>query len=275
MTHTAAAVPRDVGGGAVPTVDGPLARSAASSNVAPVTNESTTRPGPVPPARTGPLVVVCDVDSTFIRDEVIELFARFAGVEAQVAAVTQAAMRGELDFAASLTERVATLAGLSVDVIDSVRAAVRLTPGAADFATALAAHGHTLALVSGGFEEVVQPLATQLGIPYVTANRFEVRDGRFTGRVQGRIVDRAVKAATLQALAAQLGVPRERTVAVGDGANDLDMLHAAGTGIAFCAKPVVRAQADVVIDEPDLRLVLDRLGVPRPAAADERASATL
>ncbi len=218
----------------------------------------------MPLGHTGPLLVVCDVDSTFIRDEVIELFARFAGVEPEVAAVTEAAMRGELDFAESLRARVAALAGLSTETVEQVRAAVRLTPGAAQFAAALAGHGHTLALVSGGFEEVVRPLADELSITHVTANRFEVASGRLTGRVEGRIVDRGVKAARLRELARELGIPRERTVAVGDGANDLDMLAAAGLGVAFCAKPVVREEADVVVDEPDLRLVLDVLGVPRP-----------
>lgn len=220
--------------------------------------------GPVRQERTGPLLVVCDVDSTFIRDEVIELFARHAGVQEQVATATAAAMRGELDFAQSLRARVATLAGLSTDVVHEVRREVRLTDGALELTTGLAAAGHTLALVSGGFEEVVWPLAHRLGIAHVVANRFETADGRFTGQVQGRIVDRRVKAATLRDLAAVLGIPAANTVAVGDGANDLDMLAAAGVGIAFCAKPIVREAADVVIERPDLRLVLDALGVPRP-----------
>lgn len=208
---------------------------------------------------------MCDVDSTFVRDEVIELFARHAGVEEAVAAATDAAMRGEADFAASLRARVALLAGLPVDVADEVRATLSLTPGAAQFARALRAGGHTLALVSGGFEEVLQPLADALGIPHAVANRFEVRDGRLTGRVSGRIVDAQVKAETLRELAASLDIPRERTAAVGDGANDLEMLAAAGVGIAFTAKPVVKEAADIVIDEPDLLLVLDALGIRREA----------
>lgn len=234
-----------------------------SSQTSLSTQSTQTGQDPHPPTGAGSWLVVCDVDSTFLRDEVIELFARHAGVEAQVAAVTEAAMRGELDFAQSLHERVALLAGLPVQVAQEVRAAVRLTPGAAEFARALRDGGHTLALVSGGFAEVVEPLARELGIPHVTANRFEVVDGTLTGRVSGRIVDRQVKADTLRELATQLGIPRERTAAVGDGANDLDMLAAAGTGIAFTAKPVVRDAATVVIDEPDLRLVLDALGLPR------------
>ncbi len=215
------------------------------------------------PQRTGPLLVVCDVDSTFIRDEVIELFARHADAETQVSAVTDAAMRGELDFSESLQARVALLTGLPVTVIDKVRDAVQLTPGAVEFARSLRAGGHTLALVSGGFEEVVLPLARELGIDYARANRFAVTDGYFTGAVDGRIVDRAVKADTLLELAERLGIARENTVAVGDGANDLDMLAVAGIGVAFAAKPVVRRAADIVIDEPDLRLVLDALGIPR------------
>ena len=218
---------------------------------------------PPPLAEGGPWLVVCDVDSTFLRDEVIELFARHAGVEAEVAAVTEAAMRGELDFAESLRARVALLKDLPIEVAEHVRAGVRLTPGAAQFARALHAGGHTLALVSGGFAEVVEPLARELGIGHVTANRFEVVDGTLTGRVSGRIVDRGVKADTLRDLATSLGIPRERTAAVGDGANDLDMLAAAGTAIAFTAKPIVREAADVVIDAPDLLLVLDALGLPR------------
>ena len=220
--------------------------------------------GPVPLGRTGPLLVVSDVDSTFIRDEVIELLARHAGVEEQVAAVTAAAMRGELDFAASLRARVATLAGLPSDVVYDVRREVRLTDGAWDLSRGLAAAGHTFALVSGGFDEVVRPLAQRMDIAHVTANRLEVADGRLTGRVNGRIVDRSVKAGTLVDLAARLGIPLERTVAIGDGANDLEMLATAAVGIAFCAKPVVREAADIVIDTPDLRFVLDALGVQRP-----------
>ncbi|NYE03162.1 phosphoserine phosphatase [Kineosphaera limosa] len=232
-----------------------------STSASPSTQHGT---GPAATRRPGPVLVVSDVDSTFIRDEVIELFARHAGVEEQVAKVTAAAMRGELDFTQSLHARVKALAGLPVEVIHDVRREVRLTEGAAEFVAGLAAGGHTLALVSGGFEEVVTPLAARMGIGHVVANRFEVADGRFTGRVAGRVVDRRVKAATLVELAQRLGIPVENTVAVGDGANDLDMLSVAGTGIAFCAKPVLREAADIVIDRPDLRLVLDALAIDRP-----------
>lgn len=215
----------------------------------------------------GPLVLVMDVDSTLIRDEVIELLAEHAGTREEVAAVTETAMRGELDFAGSLHARVATLEGLSVDVLDRVRAAVRLTPGARTLVTTLVEGGHTVGLVSGGFAEVVDDLARELGIPTTRANKLEIVDGRLTGKVLGEVVDRAAKADFITRLAASAGIEMDRTVAVGDGANDLDMMAAAQLGIAFCAKPAVREQADVSIDEPDLRRVLDILAInalPQP-----------
>ena len=218
----------------------------------------------------GPLVLVMDVDSTLILDEVIELIAEHAGTRAEVAAVTEAAMRGELDFAGSLHARVATLEGLSVEVLDRVRAAVRLTPGARTLVSSLVEAGHVVGLVSGGFTEIVNDLARDLGIPTARANHLEIVDGRLTGKVLGEVVDRAAKADFITRLAAASGVDMDRTVAVGDGANDLDMMAAAQVGIAFCAKPTVREQADVAIDEPDLRQVLDLLGVtPVPQPDDE------
>jgi phosphoserine phosphatase len=156
-------------------------------------------------------------------------------------------MRGELDFAESLRERVATLAGLPTTVFAEVLAEVVLSPGAEELIAELGRRGWPVALVSGGFVEVVGPLASRLGITRYRANTLEVVDGRLTGRVEGEIVDRAVKARTLRELAAELGVPMERTLAIGDGANDLDMLAAAGFGVAFNAKPVVCAQADAVV----------------------------
>ncbi|MFN8123021.1 MAG: phosphoserine phosphatase SerB [Thermoleophilia bacterium] len=214
-------------------------------------------------ARRGRRLVVMDVDSTLIQDEVIELLAAHAGREAEVAAVTERAMRGELDFAASLHERVACLAGLPESVIGEVREAVRLTPGARTLCRTLGRLGFTLAVVSGGFIEVVGPLAEELGIHHAHANRLEVRDGVLTGRVTGTVVDRAEKAAALRRFAAAEGLPLSRTVAVGDGANDLDMLAAAGLGIAFNAKPVVQAQADTSVNVPYLDAVLYLLGIPR------------
>lgn len=215
----------------------------------------------------GPIVLVLDVDSTLIQDEVIELLAEHAGTREEVAAVTEAAMRGELDFAQSLHARVATLRGLPVDVLDEVRAAVRLTPGARTLVTTLIEGGHSVGLVSGGFAEIVDPLGAALGIESVRANALEVRDGHLTGAVLGEVVDRATKKDFLLRLAASSGIEADRTVAVGDGANDLDMMAAAQVGIAFCAKPAVREQADVAIDEQDLRRVLDVLGItalPQP-----------
>jgi phosphoserine phosphatase len=218
----------------------------------------------------GPLVLVLDVDSTLIQDEVIELIADHAGTREEVAAVTEAAMRGELDFAGSLHARVATLEGLPVEVLEQVRATVRLTPGARTLVTTLVENGHVVGLVSGGFLEVVAPLAEELGIETVRANSLEIVDGRLTGRVSGEVVDRAAKAEFITRLAASAGVETDRTVAVGDGANDLDMMAAARLGIAFCAKPAVREQADVAIDERDLRRVLDVLRIePLPQDDDE------
>jgi len=225
-------------------------------------------------ARHGRRLVVLDVDSTLIQDEVIELLAAHAGREREVAAVTERAMRGELDFAASLHERVAALAGLDAAVLDDVRAAVRLTPGAQTLCDVLHRLGFTLALVSGGFTEVVQPLADSLGIAHVRANGLEVVEGRLTGRVSGPVVDRAAKAVALREFAAAEGLPMSRTVAVGDGANDLDMLAAAGLGIAFNAKPLVREQAQTSLTSPYLDSVLYLLGISREEVEEAGAAAT-
>ncbi|HIZ99341.1 MAG TPA: phosphoserine phosphatase SerB [Candidatus Janibacter merdipullorum] len=229
------------------------------------TQEST--PGVAPGV--GPIALVMDVDSTLIQDEVIELLAEHAGTREEVARVTESAMRGELDFAESLHARVATLEGLDAAVLDDVRAAVRLTPGARTLVSTLIGAGHAVGLVSGGFIEIVGPLAEDLGIDTARANSLEVVDGRLTGRVLGEVVDRRTKADVLTRLAAAVGAEADRTVAVGDGANDLDMMAAAHLGIAFCAKPAVREQADVAVDEPDLRRVLDILGIPPLPQADD------
>ena len=223
-------------------------------------------------ARQGRRLVVMDVDSTLIRDEVIELLARHAGREAEVAAVTERAMRGELDFAESLHARVATLTGLPVSVFDDVIEAVRLTPGARTLVATLQDLGFAVALVSGGFVEVVKPLAKSLGIKHVAANRLEVSDGVLTGKVKGEVVDRAMKATMLKKFAAAEGLPLSRTVAVGDGANDLDMLAAAGLGIAFNAKPAVRASADTALNFPYLDAVLYLLGFSREEVEDAAAN---
>ncbi|MBO0608327.1 phosphoserine phosphatase SerB [Myceligenerans salitolerans] len=204
-------------------------------------------------------LIVTDVDSTFLQQEVIELIADHAGTRAEVAAVTERAMRGELDFAGSLRERVATLAGVPVSALDKVRDAVELMPGAAELVAQCQARGWAFGLVSGGFEEVVRPIAESLGIRLVRANRLEVADGVLTGRTLGPVVDRAAKAAILREWAAAEGVPMAATVAVGDGANDLDMIAAAGVGVAFRAKPVVKDQAPHSIDG-SLAEVLTLLG---------------
>ncbi|KGN38728.1 phosphoserine phosphatase SerB [Knoellia subterranea] len=214
-------------------------------------------------ARRGRRLVVMDVDSTLIQDEVIELLARHAGREAEVAAVTERAMAGELDFAESLHARVATLAGLDASVLEEVRQAVRLTPGARTLVRTLKRLGFTVALVSGGFIEIVQPIADELSIDHARANRLEVVDGRLTGRVVGGVVDREGKAAALREFAEEAGLPLARTVAIGDGANDLDMLGTAGLGIAFNAKQVVREQADTAVNVPYLDAVLHLLGITR------------
>ena len=222
-------------------------------------------------ARRGGRLVVMDVDSTLIQDEVIELLAQHAGRAAEVAAVTESAMRGELDFAQSLHARVATLAGLPVSVLDEVRDAVRLTPGARTLVRTLKRLGFTVGVVSGGFVEVVEPIAHELGIDHVRANRLEVVDGRLTGRVVGDVVDRAGKAAALREFAALEGLPLARTVAIGDGANDLDMLAVAGLGVAFNAKPMVRRQADTSLTVPYLDAVLFLLGISREEIEDADA----
>ncbi|MHB1287758.1 phosphoserine phosphatase SerB [Georgenia sp.] len=211
-------------------------------------------------AAAGVGLLVMDVDSTLITAEVIELLAAHAGTQEQVAAVTGRAMRGELDFAASLRARVATLAGLDVGVLDAVRAAVELTPGVRELVDAVHVVGGRVGVVSGGFAEVVGPLASALGVDHAVANTLEVSGGRLTGRTTGPIVDRAAKERSLRAWARADGVPLDRVVAVGDGANDLDMLAAAGLGVAFCAKPVVVERADAAVSFPRLDAVLGLLG---------------
>ena len=202
-----------------------------------------------------------DADSTLIREEAIELLADAAGSLALVASVTERAMRGELDFAASLRERVATLEGLDVSVFDGVRALMTPTDGVPELVAGVHAVGGRIGVVSGGFHELLDPLAARLGLDFCRANRLEVDGGRLTGRVRGDIVDAHAKAMALDEWATASGIRLDRTVAVGDGANDLEMLGRARLGIAFCAKPVVRERADVAIDTPDLSAVLPLLGL--------------
>ncbi len=213
--------------------------------------------------RRGKRLIVFDVDSTLIQGEVIEMLAARAGTEAKVVQITEAAMRGELDFEESLRERVATLAGLPAEVVDEVADEVELMPGARTTLRTLRRLGFHCGVVSGGFRQVIEPLAHELMLDYVAANQLEIVDGKLTGRVIGPIIDRPGKAKALRDFAHQAGVPMEQTVAVGDGANDIDMLAAAGLGVAFNAKPALREVADASLSHPYLDTVLFILGVTR------------
>ncbi|WP_288026648.1 phosphoserine phosphatase SerB [Arthrobacter sp.] len=206
--------------------------------------------------------IIMDVDSTLIQQEVIELLASHAGTEAEVAKVTAAAMRGELDFAQSLHHRVATLAGLPESVLAEVGRKVKLSVGAERLVARAKAAGHTVAAVSGGFSQILAPLAAELGLDFALANDLEIIDGRLTGKVSGAVVDRAAKAASLRAWSAKAGIGQGATMAIGDGANDLDMMAAAALGVAFNAKPAVRAVADAQINLPNLDVALVLAGIP-------------
>ncbi len=213
--------------------------------------------------RRGQRLVVMDVDSTLIQDEVIDLLAERAGVLDEVAEITERAMRGEIDFAESLKERVALLAGLPAEALEETARRIRLTPGARTLCRTLRRLGFRVCLVSGGFREVIAPLAEQLEVDGLRANALEIVEGRLTGRVTGVIVDRHGKREALEEFAREFGIPVARTIAIGDGANDLDMLDAAGLGIAFNAKPVVQAAADTAVNAPYLDSVLFLLGITR------------
>lgn len=205
-------------------------------------------------------LVVLDVDSTLIEQEVIELLAEEAGSLEHVAAITARAMAGELDFARSLAERVDTLTGLDVAALERVSARISLTPGAELLVEGIHAAGGVVAVVSGGFHELLDPLAAELGLDAHRANRLEVIDGRLTGRTTGVVIDAAAKRDALLEWAHRFEVPLTRTVAVGDGANDLAMMQAAALSIAFDAKPLVRAAAHLSLPERDLSTVLGVLG---------------
>ena len=200
-------------------------------------------------------LVQLDVDSTFIQQEAIELLAAKAGVLEEVARITQAAMRGELDFSESLIARVALLKGLSEDSITQVQSEITLTDGAVELVELLHSKGHCISLVSGGFTNILQPLVDRLKIDFYRANTLEIVNGRLTGKVLGSIVDRAAKAQALKEFAQACSVELSNTVAIGDGANDLDMMALAGISIAFNAKPIVQSDADYSIKEPSLRSV--------------------
>ena len=202
-------------------------------------------------------LIVMDIDSTLINEEVIDLLGEEAGVGDKVAGITERAMRGELDFRQALEERVGLLAGLDESVFDRTFARVTFTPGAVELVAAAHARGWKVGVVSGGFHEVADKIVAAAGIDYCLANRLEVTDGKLTGRLAADVVTKERKLAALRAWAAELGLDMARTVAMGDGANDIPMIQAAGVGIAFCAKPKTRAAAPHHIDERDLMLALD------------------
>jgi len=206
-------------------------------------------------------LVQLDVDSTFIQQEAIELLAAKAGVLEQVAAITASAMRGELDFEQSLRARVALLKGLPESAIAEVQMQISLTDGAQNLVETLHGKGHSVSLVSGGFIDIIEPMIKAMSIKYYKANKLEIVEGVLTGGLIGPVVDRAAKADALREFAKASSVPIENSVAIGDGANDLDMMAAAGLSIAFNAKPIVVEAADLAINEPSLRSVIALIGV--------------
>jgi len=206
-------------------------------------------------------LIQLDVDSTFIQQEAIELLANRAGVLEQVSTITEAAMRGELDFSESLIVRLKLLKGLPEDVIREVSQEIKLTDGALELVQALHQRGHAIALVSGGFRQIMQDTVTELAIDYFRANELEIIDGFLTGNVVGAIIDRNAKAVALREFAELAGVDMSNTVAIGDGANDLGMMEIAEISIAFNAKPIVEQSADFSIKEPSLRSVMEIIGL--------------
>lgn len=202
-------------------------------------------------------LIVMDIDSTLINEEVIDLLGEEAGVGEQVAAITKRAMRGEIDFKQALEERVGLLAGLGQEVFDRTFERVTFTPGALELVRAAHERGWKVGVVSGGFHEVADRIVETAGIDYCLANRLEVVDGKLTGKLAADIVTRERKLDALRSWAHELGLPLSQTVAMGDGANDIPMIQAAGTGIAFCAKPKTREAAPFAINERNLMLAMD------------------
>jgi phosphoserine phosphatase len=221
-------------------------------------------------------LVVMDVDSTLLQDEAIDQLAGLAGCAAEVSALTAAAMRGEIDYGEALRQRVALLTGLEAAVMGELLEGLRLAPGARTLVRTLKRLGYRCGVVSGGFTQVTDWLTDELGLDYAAANTLEIADGRLTGRITGQLIDRPGKERMLRLFAAQAGVPLSQTVAVGDGANDLDMIAAAGLGIAFNAKPAVRSVADASVSVPHLDAILYLLGISgddvEAADADDRPS---
>lgn len=204
---------------------------------------------------------VLDVDGTLIEEEVIDLLGKEAECEEEVALLTAQAMRGELDFEASLKSRVSLLKGLSINVFDKIYHDLHLSKKAAKFIEVLQENQIEVGLVSGGFTTIVERLAKDLGISLFTANQLEIRDGHLTGNLIGPIISREVKEATLVRWAEELEVPFDKTIAIGDGANDLKMLKSAGLGIAFCAKDIVKKEINLQVDERDFAKVLEKINL--------------
>ncbi len=223
--------------------------------------------------RRGMRLIVMDVDSTLVQGEVIEMLAEHAGCDAEVARVTERAMRGEVDFEESLRDRVALLEGLDAAALDSVYARIEYAPGARTLVRTLKRLGYRFAMVSGGFNQITDRIAVDLGFDFAAANELEIVDGRLTGRIVGPVVDRAGKADALRRFAAEVGVDESAVIAIGDGANDLDMLNAAGLGIAYNAKPVVQQAAHTAVNVPYLDAIMYLLGISREeiVAADAAA----
>jgi len=206
-------------------------------------------------------LVVLDMDSTFIKQEVIDLLAAAAGVGPEVASITERSMRGEIDFKESLAERVALLKDLPIEVIDAVRSQISFSTGAQRMVAVLHALDHKVAVVSGGFEDVIGPFLEKAGVDFFRANKLDYDDRRLNGKTIGAIIDRTAKAQALRDFAGELGIPLEHTVAVGDGANDLEMMAISGLSIAFNAKPIVQEAAMVAINDGDLMGVLVHMGI--------------
>jgi phosphoserine phosphatase len=204
---------------------------------------------------------VLDVDSTLIQQEVIDMLADFAGVMPEVKAITELAMSGELDFKQSLEQRVGLLEGLSEEILNQLRPEISLTPGVAELISAVHAHGGKIGAVSGGFSQILAPLAAEIGLDYWMANNLEVVDGKLTGRVTGPIIDAEAKASALKDWARDAGISTENTIAIGDGANDIQMLQSAGYAVAFRPKPVLRQYANLVIEENSLLSLIEKLGL--------------
>jgi phosphoserine phosphatase len=202
---------------------------------------------------------VLDVDSTLIQQEVIELLADFAGVMPEVKVITDQAMSGQLDFKQSLEKRVGLLEGLSEEIFTQLKAQISLTPGVTELISAVHARGGRIGAVSGGFSQILSPLADEIGLDYWMANSLEVIDGTLTGRVTGPVIDAEAKASALKGWASDAGISTDQTIAIGDGANDIQMLQCAGYAVAFRPKPVLRQYADLVIEENSLLPLIEKL----------------